>query len=415
MARPKSTITGNISPTAHVTKEEFDERMKNLKTMGDVSTFLKDMLAPTIQTMLEAEMSGHLGYEKYDAGGRNSGNSRNGHSAKTLKTSFGEQMITIPRDRNGNYDPIVVKKYETVESDIEEKIVSMYAKGMTTRDINAHMGDIYGVSISADMVSSITDKVLPLIEEWQSRPLPSAYIITYMDGSHFKARDNGRIVTKCAYILLGITPEGMKEVLGIWIGEAEGAKFWMKVLTDIRNRGVEDILFCCIDGLTGFTEAIAATFPDAIVQRCIVHQIRNSMKYLPHRDRKAFCEDLRTIYGAPTEEAGMAALLAMQEKWPQYQVYLKSWEKNWNELSPFFSYPEEIRRLIYTTNAIEALNRQFRKVTKTTTIFPSDQALTKLLWLAQKDIAKKWKLPLRDWGKILAQLAVLFPDRVTLS
>ena len=395
--------------------EEYQQKVKNLKTVSDVTNFAKELIAPTLQDMLDAELTNHLGYPKNHPSGHHTGNSRNGHYEKTLKTSFGEERINIPRDRNGEYEPIAVKKGESVQSDVEEKIIAMYAKGLTTRDINSYLEDIYRVSISSDMVSSITDKVLPRVEEWQSRPLASLYPVVYLDGIHFKVRDNGKIVSKCAYILLGITVDGIKEVLGIWVGESEGAKFWMQVLSEIRNRGVQNILICCVDGLSGFSEAIKTIFPDAIVQRCIVHQVRNTVKYVPHKEKKEFCEDLKTIYGAPSEEAGMQALIAVQEKWPQYKVYLQRWEEHWNELSPFYSFPEEIRRMIYTTNAIESLNRQFRKVTKTTSIFPHDKSLTKLLWLAQRDISRKWSMSVRNWGQILAQFAILFPEKITIS
>lgn len=395
--------------------EEYQQKVKNLKTVSDVTNFAKELIAPTLQDMLDAELTNHLGYPKNHPSGHHTGNSRNGHYGKTLKTSFGEERINIPRDRNGEYEPIAVKKGESVQSDVEEKIIAMYAKGLTTRDINSYLEDIYRVSISSDMVSSITDKVLPRVEEWQSRPLASLYPVVYLDGIHFKVRDNGKIVSKCAYILLGITVDGIKEVLGIWVGESEGAKFWMQVLSEIRNRGVQNILICCVDGLSGFSEAIKTIFPDAIVQRCIVHQVRNTVKYVPHKEKKEFCADLKTIYGAPSEEAGMQALIAVQKKWPQYKVYLQRWEEHWNELSPFYSFPEEIRRMIYTTNAIESLNRQFRKVTKTTSIFPHDKSLTKLLWLAQRDISRKWGMSVRNWGQILAQFAILFPEKITIS
>ena len=395
--------------------EEYQQKVKNLKTVSDVTNFAKELIAPTLQDMLDAELTNHLGYPKNHPSGHHTGNSRNGHYGKTLKTSFGEERINIPRDRNGEYEPIAVKKGESVQSDVEEKIIAMYAKGLTTRDINSYLEDIYRVSISSDMVSSITDKVLPRVEEWQSRPLASLYPVVYLDGIHFKVRDNGKIVSKCAYILLGITVDGIKEVLGIWVGESEGAKFWMQVLSEIRNRGVQNILICCVDGLSGFSEAIKTIFPDAIVQRCIVHQVRNTVKYVPHKEKKEFCADLKTIYGAPSEEAGMQALIAVQKKWPQYKVYLQRWEEHWNELSPFYSFPEEIRRMIYTTNAIESLNRQFRKVTKTTSIFPHDKSLTKLLWLAQRDISRKWSMSVRNWGQILAQFAILFPEKITIS
>lgn len=396
--------------------DEYQEKVKNLKTADDVNGFVKDLVGPVLQEMLEAEMTSHLGYSKHSPSGDRSGNSRNGYSEKTLKTGFGPSTIQVPRDRGGNFEPIAVKKYQTTTSDIEERIISMYAKGMTTRDINDHMRQIYGVDVSAGMVSAITDKVLPMIQEWQNRPLCPLYAVAYMDGVHFKVHESGKIVNKCGYTVLGIDDEGRKELLGIWIyGGGEGAKFWLQVLSEIKNRGVEDIFIACVDGLKGFSDAIQAVYPDTTVQQCVIHQVRNTMKYVPHKHKDKFCSDLKTIYTAPTEEAGFAALQAVKEKWPMYQLYLKSWETNWKELSPFFLYPHEIRRIIYTTNAVESLHHQMRKVTKTTTIFPHDEALLKLLWLAQRDIARKWTQPIPSWNQILPQLAILFPDRLKLS
>lgn len=394
--------------------EEYQDKVKKLKTSKDVHSFLKELVAPTLQTMLEAEMTDHLGYEKHDPAGRNSGNSRNGHSEKTLKGDMGETALKVPRDRNGTFEPVAVKKYETVESGVEEKIISMYAKGMTTRDINAHMQDIYGVDISPTMVSNITDKVMPLVREWQVRPLNSIYPIVYLDGIFFKVRTEGKIMNKCSYTILGITQDGMKELLGIWLSESEGAKFWLQVLNELKNRGVQDILIACVDGLSGFPEAIKTVFPNAEVQQCIVHQIRNTMKYVPHKDKKKFCSDLKKIYSAPTEEAGLDALEEVKKNWPKYALYLKSWEDKWPLLSTFFIYPEAVRKVIYTTNGIESLHRQIRKVTKTTSVFPHEEALTKLLWLAQKDITRKWNLPIRNWGEIIGQLSIMFPDRIKL-
>jgi putative transposase len=397
-----------------LTYEEYQDKLKKLKTSKDVSNFAKELIAPVLQEMLESEMTEHLGYDKHSLKGKNSGNNRNGHSKKILKTSFGQSQIAVPRDRNGDFEPEAVRKYETVDSDVEEKIISMYAKGMTTRDINEHMGDIYGISVSSGMVSTITDKVLPLVTEWQSRPLESVYPIVYLDGVHFKVRESGKIVSKCGYTVLGITQEGYKELLGIWIGQAEGAKFWLGVLTELKNRGVEDILIACIDGLKGFSDAIATVFPETAVQRCIIHQVRNTMKYVPHKHKKQFCADLRSIYTASTQEAGIEALHQVKEEWPDYSLYLRSWEENWPELSTFFQFPQAIKKIIYTTNSVESVHRQFRKVTKTTSIFPHDEALKKLLWLAQRDISKKWNMALRDWGTAITQFAILFPDRITL-
>jgi putative transposase len=395
-----------------ISGEEYEERIKQLKDLNDVTNFAKELIAPTLQKMLEAELDNHLGYKKHEYNGRNFGNSRNGSSVKKLKTSFGQTDLEIPRDRNGTFEPLAVKKHETIQSDIEERIVSMYAKGMTTRDISNYMQDIYGVEVSAGMISAITEKVIPLITEWQSRPLDSTYPFISLDGIYYKVRDGGRIVNRTAYVVLGTNMAGYKDILGIWVGESEGSKFWLGILNELKNRGVNDILIASVDGLPGFSDAIKTIFPDTVIQRCIVHQIRNSMKYVPHKHKKSFASDLKTIYTAPTEEAGLEALTAVQQKWKEYSLYLKSWEDNWIELSPLFQYPEEIRKIMYTTNQIESVNRQFRKVTKTTSVFPHDEALIKLLWLAQRDITKKWTSAVHNWGVIISQLAILFPEKI---
>lgn len=396
--------------------DEYQDKVKNLKTADDVNGFVRDLVGPVLQEMLEAEMTNHVGYEKHSPLGDRNGNSRNGYSEKTLRTGFGPSTIQVPRDRNGNFEPVAVKKYQTTTSDIEQRIISMYAKGMTTRDIHEHMHQIYGVEVSAGMVSAITDKVLPLIQEWQNRPLCPLYAVLYLDGVHFKVHESGKIVNKCGYTALGIDDEGRKELLGIWVyGGGEGAKFWLQVLSEIKSRGVEDILICCVDGLKGFSDAIRTIYPNTEVQQCIIHQVRNTMKYLPHKHKDKFCTDLRTIYTAPTESAGYEALQKVKDKWPMYQIYLQSWEDKWTELSPFYNYPHEIRRIIYTTNAVESLHHQLRKVTKTTTIFPHDEALTKLLWLAQRDVARKWTQPIPSWNQILPQFSILFPDRLKIS
>ena len=397
-----------------LTYEEYQEKVKNLKTASDVTNFVKELIAPTLQKILEAELDNHLGYSKNESQGNNSGNSRNGYSKKNLKTSFGTEKLEVPRDRNGSFEPIAVPKYSTIESDVEEKIIAMYAKGLTTRDINEYMEDIYGVNISAGMVSSITDKVIPQIKQWQSRPLSSIYPVIYLDGIHFKVRDNGRIVSKCVYVILGININGTKEILGLWVGENESSKFWLGILSELKQRGVKDILITCVDGLVGFPDAIKTIYPDARIQLCIIHQIRNTVKYIPHKDRKKFCNDLKSIYKAINEKQGFDALQNMKKEWKQYEVYLKSWDTKWNELKTFFDYPEEIRSIIYTTNAIESLNRQFRKVTKTTSLFPSDESLEKLLWLAQRNITKKWTSSVRNWGVVYAQLATIFPEKIKI-
>jgi putative transposase len=401
--------------TKTLTYEEYQEKVKSLKSFSDVTNFAKELIAPTLQAMLEAEMEQYLGYKKHELKGRNTGNSRNGHSIKNLKTTFGAEKLEVPRDRNSSFEPIAVRKYETVESDVEERIIAMYAKGLTTRDIHTYMKDIYGVEVSAGMVSTITDKVLPLVTEWQARPLAPTYVVVYLDGIHFKTRDSGKIINKCSYTILGINEQGHKELLGIWIGQTEGSKFWAQILNELKNRGVADILIACVDGLAGFDEAIKASYPHTQIQQCVVHQIRNTLKYIPHKHKKELAQDLRAVYTASTEEAGLMALEDVKGRWPQYALYLKSWEDKWHLLSPFFAYPPEIRRIIYTTNTIENLHRQFRKITKTTTVFPHDEALIKLLWLAQEDISKQWQLPIRNWGEIIAQLVLMFPERISIN
>ena len=304
--------------------------------------------------------------------------------------------------------------YDITGNETDAMVIDLYAKGLTTRDIANHLKAHHGVELSQPAISGITDKVFPLVKEWQSRPLSSCYPILYLDGMHFKVRDAGKIVSKCAYIALGVTVFGQKEVLGIWVSETEGAKFWLGVLNDLKNRGVDDVLIACVDGLKGFPEAIKAIYPQADVQVCIVHQIRHTVMFIPHKDKEKFCLDLKSVYTAPSEDAGHDALRSLAERWPQYRSYLKGWEDRWHDLAPFFSYPEPVRRIVYTTNTIENLNRQFRKVTKTTGVFPHDEALIKLLWLAQADLSQTWNMSLRNWGEAMAQLTILFPDRIQL-
>jgi putative transposase len=304
------------------------------------------------------------------------------------------------------------RKYEIIDNEMDQKIIALYAKGLTTSDIANYLKENHGMSISQSAISTVTDKVYPLIKEWQARPLSSVYTLLYLDGLRFKVRDAGKIVNKCAYIILGIDTMGHKEVLGFWIAETEGAKFWMQILSELQHRGVEEILIACIDGLRGFGEAIKAIYPDAIIQHCIVHQVRHTIKFVSHKDLDPFCKDLKTVYTAPSEEAGKEALAKVQAKWQKYLPFLKTWDDKWPELVPFFSYPEALRRAMYTTNVIENLNRQFRKVTKTTVVFPHDESLVKLLWLAQDDIAKRWTMPIHNWGEIVSQLAILFPDKI---
>jgi transposase-like protein len=302
--------------------------------------------------------------------------------------------------------------YDIVSNETEAMVIDLYAKGLTTRDISNFLKRNHKMDISQPAISGITDKVFPLVKEWQARPLSSCYPIIYLDGMHFKVRDAGKISSKVAYVALGINTYGYKEILGLWISETEGAKFWMHVLNELKNRGVDDILIACVDGLKGFPDAIKAIFPRTDVQICVVHQIRHTLMFIPHKDRKSFAESLKNVYMAATEDAGLEALKEMKKQWPKYESYLKNWENRWSDISPFFSYPEVVKRIMYTTNTIENLNRQFRKVTKTTQVFPHDDALLKLLWLAQADLAERWEMTSRNWGEIMGQLTILFPDRI---
>lgn len=390
-----------------------DYGVKNTK---DIQDMLKDLFVSTIQEMLEAELEDHLGYERYDNQNKSTSNSRNGYRSKRVKSDFGEVKLNIPRDRNGNFQPRVIQNYENDISGIEDQVIGMYSKGMSTRDISSHLKSIYGVDISHTLVSKITDRVLPLANEWQNRPLDSIYPIVFMDAVHYKVRIDGRIINKAAYAAIGINLEGTKEVLGIWVGENESSKYWLKVLTEIRNRGVKDILIASVDGLSGFSEAIKAVFPDTEIQRCIVHQIRNTLGYVSYKHRKEFAKDLKNVYTALNEEVALNELTLLEEKWnDKYEIALRSWRNNWNELSTYFKYPQEIRTLIYTTNSMESYNRQLRKVTKSKSIFPSDNSLHKSLYLATIDISDKWTQKVRNWSQILAHLSIYFEERITSS
>jgi len=372
------------------------------------------LFAKTMEAMLEAEMSAHLGYERYEAKGRKSGNNRNGHSKKKLRSSAGADVeIRIPRDRKSEFEPQIIRKYETSSSELEDKILGMYAKGMSTRDISAILQELYGMEVSAQTISNITDKVMPLVEAWQSRPLAAIYPIIYLDALYFNLKKEHKIENRAVYVVLGLDLEGRKDVLGHWVSDgAEGASFWLGVVTDLKNRGVHDIFIAAIDGLTGFKDAIRSVFPQVEIQRCVVHQIRNSLKYVTWADRKPFAADLKGIYQASTREEGELKLLELAEKWgDKYAMAVRSWENNWQDLATFFDYTPAIRRLIYTTNPIEGYNRQLRKVTKTKSVFPSYEAVRKLLWLAHRDIIKKWTMPVPNWALILNQFAIRFEER----
>ncbi len=393
----------------------YEDKLKRCQHYDEVINLMKEMTAPILEKMLETEMDQELGYRKYDQKNKTISNSRNGFSKKNLKTTNGNLELKIPRDRENTFEPIVVpKNSQTIETELEKRIISMYAKGLTLSDIESYIKDIYGVNISSDFISKVTDKILPEVENWQNRALDRIYTILYLDAIHFKVREGGKIITKAAYTVLGINLDGKKDLLGIWVGENEGAKYWLRVLNEIKSRGVEDVLISCIDGLKGFPEALQTVFPKTEVQVCIVHQIRNSLKYIPHKDMKKVAADLKKIYQANTEELALKALDDLEQNWKKYAPCFRSWRNNWANLSTFFVYPEAIRRIIYTTNTVEGLHRQFRKVTKNSIIFPNNQALIKRLWLAQNDISKKWSVPIRNWGEIISQLAIFFDGRINL-
>ena len=388
--------------------------MSNITSMDDIQNLFKETIAEFMEDGLETELDDELGYSRYDYCNKNTENSRNGHSSKTLRTSFGDVAVAVPRDRKGEFEPQLLKKNQTsISQDIEEKILSMYAKGMTTGDIEAHIHDIYGVDVSDTTVSRITDKILPVAKEWQQRPLEAVYAVVFLDAIHYHVRSEGHIVKKAVYIAIGIDLDGHKDVLGMWVGENESAKYWATVLNSLRNRGIEDIFIACTDNLCGFSTAIEAVFPKTEIQNCIIHQIRNSSKYVSYKDLKALMADLKAVYAAVDEDAALMALDTFSEHWDKkYPTISQSWRANWANLSTYFKFPQELRRLIYTTNAIEGFNRQLRKVTKAKSVFPTDESLFKMLYLAMMDITKKWTGRRQDWSMIHAQLAVYFEDRM---
>ena len=386
----------------------------NVQSMDDIQNLFKETIAEFMQGSLEAELDEELGYEPYDVKNKNTENSRNGHSKKTLRTSMGKVEIDVPRDRKGDFEPKILPKNQTsISQDMEEKIFSMYAKGMSVSDIEDHIRDIYGLEISDTTVSRITDKVLPAAKEWQQRPLESIYAVVFLDAIHYHVRSEGHIVKKAVYIAIGINMDGKKDVLGMWVGENESAKFWAGVLNSMRNRGVDDILIACTDNLTGFSQAIEAVFPQTDIQNCIIHQLRNSSKYVSYKDLKALMADLKKVYTAVDEESAMSALDDFAAVWgSKYPKISKSWYDNWANLSTYFKFPQELRKLIYTTNTIEGFNRQLKKVTKAKSVFPTDDSLFKMLYLAMKDITKKWTGRRQDWSSIYAQLVIYYGDRI---
>lgn len=387
-----------------------------IRDMNDVHEFVKMLTAETIQAALDAELESDLGYSKYDYKNKQTDNSRNGYSKKTVQSNTGEMEIKVPRDRQGEYEPQLVKKHQTDVSSIEDKIIFLYSQGISTRDIQKTMQEMYGIDVDDSRVSKITDKILPVIKEWQERPLQNIYAMMILDAVHYNVRDNGIVTKKAAYVAIGTDLDGKKDVLGIWLGASESSKYWLSVLNGLKNRGVTDILIASVDGLSGFVEAINAAFPKTEVQRCIIHQIRSSTRYVSYKDIKQFTADLKPVYKAPTEESALSAMDEFEAKWGgKYPLAVKSWRVNWNELSTMFKYPPEIRKLIYTTNAIENFNRQLRKVTKTKSAFVSDDALMKILYLTTMSIVDKWTMPIKEWGAILDNLLVFFGDRVKIT
>jgi putative transposase len=387
--------------------------MQDCQSTGDIQSKLKRLFAGSIEQMLEAEMEEHLGYEKHSVEGNNSGNSRNGYNRKTIISDYGESEIAVPRDRNGEFEPRLLAKRQVRTDEIEQKILAMYAKGMSQRDIEDNLREIYGCEIPQSLISKITDKILPEVNEWQNKPLDAIYPIVFFDGIVFKTRKDNQIVNKCVYTVLGIDMEGHKDILGIWISENESASFWAGVASDLKKRGVIDIFIACHDNLKGLGEAINAVFPKAKQQLCIVHQVRNSIKFVPYKDRKAVCADLKRIYGAVNLDSAEYALEEFRENWSKkYPAILRSWDVNWVELTTFFEYPQEIRHLIYTTNAVEAYHRMVRKFTKAKAIFPTDDAIRKVVFLSVREITKKWTMPARDWGLAYSQFMIFFADRM---
>ena len=406
------------SPQKAALREMMENYMKDnnvkVKDGSDVNSIMRDMMSIILEGTLDAEMDEELGYSKYDYRNKETDNSRNGYSPKTMHTSYGDMEIKVPRDRNGEFEPQVVKKYQnTITQDMEEKIISMYAKGMTTSDIESHMRELYDIEISDSTISRVTDKILPIVKEWQERPLEEVYAVIFMDAIHYHVRSEGRIVKRAVYIVIGIDMSGKKDVLGMYVGENESAKFWLSIMNSLKNRGVAEILIACVDGLTGFPQAIEAVYPHAEIQQCIIHQIRNSTKYVSYKDLKKLMADLKQVYAASDEDSALTHLDDFSEKWdPKYPKISKSWREHWPNLSTYFKYPETVRRLIYTTNQIEGFNRQLRKVTKSKSVFPSDDSLLKMLYLAMMDITKKWTGRRQDWGQIHSQLVIYFEERL---
>lgn len=394
----------------------LDELLKQYKTPAEIlgeNGLLKQLTKAVLERALQAEMTHHLGHEKHGSLTTKGGNARNGTSAKTLKGDFGNMPIAIPRDRDGNFEPAIVPKGQTRFAEFDDKIISLYSRGMTTREIKGHLEEIYGVEVSPTLISLVTDAVTEEVIAWQNRPLDALYPIVYMDAIRVKCRDSGHVLNKAVHLAIGINVEGGKEVLGMWVSENEGAKFWLQVVTELKNRGVQDIFIACVDGLKGFPAAIETVFPKTQVQICIVHMVRNSLTYVSYKQRKEIAGDLKVIYSSPTAAQAELELTAFEKKWDATHPSIgQSWRRNWEQITPFFAYPEDIRKVIYTTNAIESINMSLRKVTKNRGSFPNDEAMFKLLYLALRNIAKKWTMPIRDWKSAMNRFSILFEERM---
>lgn len=384
----------------------------NIETTEDIHDALKDLLGGTIKEMMEVEMDQHLGYQKSQRSDNE--DYRNGYKQKKVNSSYGSFTIDVPQDRMSTFEPQIVKKRQKDISDIDSKIISMYAKGMTTRQISATIEDIYGFDVSEGFISDVTDKILPEIQDWQNRPLDAVYPVVFIDAIHYSVKDNGIIRKLAAYVILGIRKDGIKEVIGLYIGENESAKYWLGLLNELKNRGLKDILILCADGLTGMKEAVAAAYPKTEYQRCIVHQVRNTLKYVADKDRKEFAADLKTIYHAVTEEQGRQNRELVTDKWHErYPNAMKSWTANWDVITPIFKFSSDIRKVIYTTNAIESLNSSYRRLNRQRSVFPDAQALMKALYLATKEATKKWTMPVRNWGRVYGELSIMYEDRLS--
>lgn len=399
-----------------LTKEQIRELLgeRNIRTTQDINDMLKDMFADVLQEALEAELDTELGYPKNGEMPEGSSNRRNGHTTKRVRSDRGEMELSVPRDREGEFEPVIIKKHQKEVAGIEEQILSLYAKGVSVREIQTHLNNLYGIDVSPTLISNVTNRIMPVIKEWQTRPLQRTYAVVFLDAIHYKVKQEGHIVNKAVYMVIGVDMDGCKDVLGMYIGEHETSKFWLTVLNELKNRGVEDVLICCVDNLTGFSEAIAACFPDTEIQKCIVHQIRNSVRYVSYKDTKKLLANLKPVYTAANEESALQALDDFERIWgAKYPLVIQSWRRNWGEIATFFKYPPEIRKLIYTTNMIESYHRQLRKVTKGKAVFPTDESLMKMLYLVTQDVMLKWTGRIHNWGQILLQLNVFFPDRVS--